>query len=257
MSSNSDRSYTLPSSSPLPSLCAPPTSTPAPQNPDPDSKKITSSHQMKRLKISTHSESHCRKNYATMVDMLPDELLLHILDQIRLSEKFRHIPVWKWHVLVHVCRRWRRIVFASPLRLDLQLLCTYGTPVRKYLACWPALPIVVDYNTIFGQVTPDDEENIITALEHCTRIRQINIKVSSSLWSKMATVMQHPFPALTSLWISALNENVPLLLPIGFLGGSAPGLREIWFQPTPTLPTVLSYTSDLVKLYLMDSDTLD
>jgi hypothetical protein len=193
-----------------------------------------------------------------MIDMLPDELLLDIFDHIRLSRadfKSRHITqaVWKWHILVHVCRRWRRIVFASPLRLDLQLLCTYGTPVRKYLACWPGFPIVIDYSS-FGQLTPNDEDNIIAALEHRGRIRQIKLRVSSSLWSKMATFMRHPFPALTSLWVSALNRKVPLLLPVGFLGRSAPGLREIWFQgfPTPTLPTFLSYTSDLVKLALTE-----
>jgi hypothetical protein len=29
-----------------------------------------------------------------------------------------------WQVLVHVCRRWRSIVFGSPRRLNLQLFCT-------------------------------------------------------------------------------------------------------------------------------------
>ena len=29
-----------------------------------------------------------------------------------------------WQTLVHVCRRWRRIVFASPCHLDLKLYCT-------------------------------------------------------------------------------------------------------------------------------------
>jgi hypothetical protein len=196
-----------------------------------------------------------------MIDMVPDELLLDIFDHIRFSRtdfKSRHIPqaVWKWHILVHVCRRWRRIVFASPLRLDLQLLCTYGTPVRKYLSCWPAFPIVVDYSS-YGDLTPNDEDDIIAALGHYNRICHIKLRVSSSFWSKMATVMRHPFPALTSLWVSALNRNVPLLLPVGFLGGSAPDLREIWFQgfPTPTLPTFLSYTSGLVKLALTEHNT--
>jgi hypothetical protein len=29
-----------------------------------------------------------------------------------------------WHALVHVCRRWRSLVFASSRRLNLRILCT-------------------------------------------------------------------------------------------------------------------------------------
>jgi hypothetical protein len=193
-----------------------------------------------------------------VIDLLPDELLLGIFDHIRRSVtelEFRRIPVWKWHVLVHVCRRWRQIVFGSPVRLDLQLLCTYGTPVRKYLACWPAFPIVVNYDC-WRELTPSIENNIVTALEHHSRIRQIDLKVSSSLWSKVATVMQKSFPSLSSLSISITDGEVPIF-PSGFLGRSAPRLRGIQFHgiPTSVLPTFLSYTSHLVKLELTDSDT--
>ena len=194
-----------------------------------------------------------------MIDMLPHELLLDIFDHIRCStpdSKSLHISVWKWRVLVHVCRRWRQIVFASPLRLNLELLCTYGTPVRKHLDCWPAFPIVVDYNSLRG-LTPNDEDNIIAALEHRTRIRQIKLKVASSLcWNKIATVMREPFPALTSLTVSTWPLNVTLLLPVGFLGGCASSLREIRFQRFPSLtsPTLFLHTSNLVKLDLVDCD---
>jgi hypothetical protein len=46
-----------------------------------------------------------------------------------------------WSTLVHVCRHWRSVVFESPLRLDLQLLCTDKTPVRKMLDIWPPLAL--------------------------------------------------------------------------------------------------------------------
>jgi hypothetical protein len=49
----------------------------------------------------------------------------------------------EWHTLVHVCRRWRDLVFASPRRLNLRLLCRKDTPVREMLDIWPALPIVI------------------------------------------------------------------------------------------------------------------
>ena len=197
-----------------------------------------------------------RTNYTAIINILPNEILLDIFDHIRLSRTDLESmlkPVWKWHVLVHVCRRWRQIVFASPLRLNLELLCTNGTPVRDYLDYWPAFPIVIDY-TSFRGLTPCDEDNIIVALEHRTRIHQIHLPVSMSLWSKMATVMQEPFPALTSLSVS--TRNVPCLLPVGFLGGSAPRLREIRFQgfPSPTFLNLFPHTSDLVKLDLADCD---
>jgi hypothetical protein len=193
-----------------------------------------------------------------VVDLIPDELLLDIFDHIRRSRtdfKFRYNPIWKWQVLVHVCRRWRQIVFASPLRLDLQLLCTYSTPATKYLACWPAFPVVVSYGCEL-ELTPNVEDDVIAALEYHNRISQINLAVSSSLWSKMTTVMRKPFPALTSLSIVTGDGNVPSI-PSGFLGGSAPCLREIQFYgvPIPAVPTLLSYTSDLVELVLSELDT--
>jgi hypothetical protein len=60
-------------------------------------------------------------------EMLSDDILLNI---------FRHYLAatpHNWPVLVWVCRRWRQIVFASPLGLNLRLYCTYGTPVLKSL----------------------------------------------------------------------------------------------------------------------------
>ncbi|KAH9968533.1 hypothetical protein BGW80DRAFT_1338084, partial [Lactifluus volemus] len=41
----------------------------------------------------------------------------------------RWLQPWKWQRLAHVCRRWRHIIFDSPRSLNLQLFCTYGTPV--------------------------------------------------------------------------------------------------------------------------------
>ena len=60
---------------------------------------------------------------------------------VDLYHQFKEIEAW--HTLVHVCRKWRNIVFGSPRRLDLRLYCTEKTPVRKTLEVWPLLPIVV------------------------------------------------------------------------------------------------------------------
>lgn len=243
--------------------------------------EILQSLQNMRVKMSTQSAPFCftvgwtgtnlklcwigqiqrRTNNTTAIDLLPDELLLNIFDHIRhakYSSKFRHtIPTTHWQVLVHVCCRWRQIVFASPRRLDLQLLCTNGIPVKKYLSCWPAFPIIILYD--FTELTtPNVEYDVVTALvlEHRSRISQINLAISSSLWSKMSTVMREPFPMLTSLSIYADDGNLPSI-PSGFFGGSAPHLREILFHGilTPALPALLSYKSNLVELDLFDWDT--
>ena len=206
------------------------------------------------FKLCWIGQSQRRTNHVTVIDLIPDELLLDIFDYIVVHD------VTNWQVLTQVCRRWRQIVFASPRRLDLQLFCTNGTSVKEYLACWPAFPIVVRYECggFRGDPTPNVEDNVVAALdsEHHSRISHIWLSVPSSLWSKLTTVMQEPFPALTSLLVIRDDGNVPSI-PSGFLGGSAPCLRKIWFDgiPMPALPNLLSHKSNLVELEISDFDT--
>ena len=47
-------------------------------------------------------------------DMLPDDVLLEIFDFYVDEEEglpFKSIYIQEWITLVHVCRRWRRVVF--------------------------------------------------------------------------------------------------------------------------------------------------
>ena len=91
--------------------------------------------------------------------MIPDNVLLEISDFYRGENE--HFTTGMWKALVHVCRRWRNIVFASPQRLQLLLVCDGRTPVKRLLNIWPVWPITVHYS-------PNDEEgqdNIIAALE--------------------------------------------------------------------------------------------
>ncbi|KAH9029648.1 hypothetical protein EDB85DRAFT_2147135 [Lactarius pseudohatsudake] len=164
-------------------------------------------------------------------------------------------PVWEWHPLVCVRRRWREIIFASPLRLDLQLLCTHRTPVRKNLGCWPpTIPIVIGHGYYsWKSLTPEAEDNVFAAFEQRDRVRRINLSVKDAVLEKMVTLMQEPFPKLRDLAISSRSQDMPVL-PDGFLGGSAPSLREISLNGVhfPELPTFLSSASDLVSLILFD-----
>ena len=198
-----------------------------------------------------------RYRHAVTISILPDNVFLDIFDFcLRNPHKSPFHRMWEWQRLVHVCRRWRHIIFASPRRLDLHLFCTYGTSVRNNLKCWPAFPIIVDYYPYWdsdsGQsLAPDNDDNVVASLEYPDRVRCVEIAATSSLLGKVARVMQEPFPALTLLRLSSNDEDVPVL-PSAFLGGSAPRLQEICLDGIPflTLPTLLLSTSDLVVLKL-------
>ncbi len=195
-------------------------------------------------------DTHIYKIYTTTIDILPDDVLLEIFDCVRSSRK-NFDDTWerKWNTLVHVCRRWRQLIFASPLRLDLTLLCTYQTPVKKLLSCWPAFPIVVD---CFGRdPSPGEEDNVFAALENSGRVREVFLSLRGSFWRKMAAMIQQPFPALNRLSISLTDADIPVV-PGGFVGGSFPSLRDVHFYriPIPNLPTFLSSASNIVKLEL-------
>ena len=195
------------------------------------------------------------RGHSTTIDILPDGILLEIFVFI-LSGRTRFIrdcPIWNWHKLVHVCRRWRQLIFASPLHLDLQLLCTRRTPIKKDLGLWPAFPLVIDYH-YFRDARLPTLENIFTALEQRDRVRHINISVPGSLFGELFAAMEKPFPALTHLCLLRDNHEDEPIIPGAFLGGSAPLLRDIFFSGIlfPGIPTFLSSACDLVNLRLDD-----
>jgi len=191
------------------------------------------------------------------IDALPDNVLLEIFeaylckddpDQIGYSHNYDG-----WQTLVHVCRRWRCIVFASPRRLDLKLYCTRQRSVNsKTLDIWPVLPIVIvaDY---MGSNFKEDATNVIAALRHHSRVCKIfylNRQFQDSLLKEFAAI-DEPFPALTSLELFSYTQNVPVL-PDSFLGGSAPRLRSLYLEgiPYPSIGKLLSSTTNLVRLSL-------
>ena len=132
--------------------------------------------------------------------MLPDNVLLEMFCFYQQNQP------WKWRVLVHVCRGWPQVVFASPLRLDLKIICTPTTPVRENLGIWPALPIHVEYHSYGNKFNKaSNEDNIVYALEQNDRVCGVTLDdVTGSDLEKISTVMQAPFPVLTDLHISSL-----------------------------------------------------
>ncbi|KAH9974390.1 hypothetical protein BGW80DRAFT_179481 [Lactifluus volemus] len=134
------------------------------------------------------------------IEALPDDVLLDIFE-FYMSEPDL-LPLWyqrqkcQWYPLVHVCQRWRYLVFASPRRLDLCIYCTDSTRVREKLEIWPPFPI-----KIFSEsLNPGD--NIIAALEHPGRVRQIWLCIIHSPLDRLVAMMQESFPQLEFLHIT-------------------------------------------------------
>ena len=183
-----------------------------------------------------------------LVDTLPDDSLLAIFDHyVNNEDQSEKQSERVWQSLVHVCCRWRSIIFASPRHLNLRLVCTEKTPARDTLDVWPTLPLVV---WCWGIRNVD---NIIAVLERRDRVCQIYLTdVQSSDMEILLAAMQQPFPELTHLSFRSEGETVPVV-PDSFLDGSAPRLEYLWLYgiPFPGLPKLLLSPTHLVELYLL------
>ena len=192
------------------------------------------------------------------IDMLPDDALLEILhfyvDEAWDEHENELEAMWAWQSLVHVCRRWRSIVFGSPHRLNLRLICTPNTRARDMSDIWPALPLVVQdlgyYKKSVG--------GIIALLERSDLVRRVS---RIDLWNAVGRdledileAMQVPFPELTRLKLNRRPDETQPVLPFSdsFLGGSASRLRSLWFYhiPYPGLPKLLLSATNLTHLRL-------
>jgi hypothetical protein len=177
--------------------------------------------------------------------MLPDIALLEIFD-------FYMYGAWTeaWQMLVHVCRKWRDVVFGSPRRLNLLLSCTARKPVKAMLDVWSLFPIVV-WDTGHRMCSVD---NIIAALEHNNRVCRIELlRVSSWQLEKVVAAMREPFPVLSRLQLESEDE-MAFVIPDSFLGGSAPRLRSLVLDyiPFPRLPKLLLSATHLVHIHLLN-----
>jgi hypothetical protein len=180
------------------------------------------------------------------IDVLPDDVLIEIFYfyvNIRAYNLYNG-ERGEWIPLVHVCRRWRNLVFGSPRRLHLQLCCTPKTPVRDTLDIWPALPLIVRGD--FSSST----DNVIAALGQSDRVCKIDLGgYEDGILEEVLAVMQVPFPELTDLELWSLAETPPVI-PDSFLAGSAPRLQYFTLSgiPFPGLPKLLLSANHLVDL---------
>ncbi|KAH9960054.1 hypothetical protein BGW80DRAFT_83089 [Lactifluus volemus] len=191
------------------------------------------------------------------IEALPDYVLLEIFYFYQRGP-YGYLPR-RWHIVVHVCRRWRYVAFAFPRRLDLYLECNTNTPVRRTLDIWPCLPIVINDTRRIKKWPVFLSDNIIAALECHDRVCAIELYLITThpLLEQFSRVMQVPFPALTSLELGfgyPLPVPPPVPPPVldAFLGGSAPRLQHLILRgiPVPALPKILPSCHDIVQVQL-------
>jgi hypothetical protein len=150
-----------------------------------------------------------------------------------------------WPILGHICRRWRRLVFAY-----FRLYFTHGAPVLKTLDRRPTLPIVVQYggSSTLDAPAPEDEDNIMAALKQSDRVSSISLTVTSSLLEKLSAI-ERPFSELEDLVLLS-RDSEGLTLPSAFGWGTR--LRSLRLTRIAffTLPLLLYHSKKLVDLQL-------
>jgi hypothetical protein len=188
------------------------------------------------------------------INTLPDDVLLNIFlfDRLTYLEEVDQLLrlSWRWCRLVHVCWRWRSVIFASPKFLGLRLV--FGPRTRVELAgIWPPLPIIIR-NRVRWPMPGNYDSN--AAIMHHSRVREIDLHyVTCPQLQRLASVMQEQFPALVHLMLQYVDYRRPAVaLPDEFLGGSARRLRSLELSsiPYPALPKLLLSATDLVRLTL-------
>ena len=190
------------------------------------------------------------------INILPDDVLLlifHFDRLIFLEENHRLDPSWKWHRLVHVCRRWRSVVFGSPNFLHLTLVCHPNTRM-ELTGIWPTFPIIItDKLNRFES----DEHDFDVAFAYRNRICGIDlIHLTSSKLQRFVSAMQVQFPALIDLRLYFYREFLDFgpapVLPDGFLSGTVPRLQSLELDSIgfPGLPKLLLSVTHLVNLTL-------
>ena len=156
-----------------------------------------------------------------------------------------------WYKLAHVCQRWRKIILGSPSHLGLCLVCTHGTPVTDMLAYSPPLPIAIDYFDEDWDITAEDEEGIMLALEQQDRVRRVRLGMPVANLQKLIMAIDQEYPVLENLIILPQTENTSMALkfPETF---QAPQLRHLVLGgfSLPIGSRLLTTAMGLVTLYL-------
>jgi hypothetical protein len=115
----------------------------------------------------------------------------------------------------------------------------------------PPLPLTIYYQheNRYGEITAEDESNILLALSHRDRVRRIFFSMSTPNLNKFIAAMDDQFPILERMYIFPRPKGTSLVLPIKF---EAPNLRRLCLSMAslPIGSRLLTTTLGLVTLSL-------
>ena len=164
--------------------------------------------------------------FKTPIHNLDDDSILQIFSCYRLEDEFDWYLRLAWLKLVHVCPRWRKIIYDSWSHLDMCLLLTNNSPSIDTLSHLPPLPLVVHYSDRTSRtIARKDEDNMHLALQQHDRVRQVTLWAPSSSLRMWLEPMNTFFPRLGHFSLmSTTTEEMGLVLPELL---RAPNLRHL------------------------------
>ena len=148
----------------------------------------------------------------TPIDNLDDDSLLQIFSCYRLEDEDDWYLRLAWLKLVHVCPRWRILIYDSWSHLDLCLLLTNDSPSMDTLRHLPPLPLVIDYSDRTGTITRKDESNMYLGLQQHDRVRRVILQAPSSRLRMWLESMNKLFPRLENLSLVSTTTDSKMSL---------------------------------------------
>jgi hypothetical protein len=163
----------------------------------------------------------------TPIDNLDDDSLLQIFSFYRLEDEDDWYFRLGWLKLVHVCPRWRKLIYNSWAHLDMCLLLTNDSPSMDTLSHLPPLPLVIRYSDRTRTITRKDEGIMYLGLQQHDRVRRVDLQAPSSKLRMWLEPMNKLFPMLGDLFLSSTtmdSEEMSQVLPELL---QAPNLRHL------------------------------
>ena len=135
----------------------------------------------------------------TPIHNLDDDSLLQIFSCYRLDDEENWYLRLGWLMLIHVCPRWRNLIYDSWSHLDMCLLLTNDSPSMDALSHLPPLPLIIHYSDRTRTITRKDEGNIYLGLQQHDRVRRVVLQAPSSKLRMWLKPMNKLFPRLGDL----------------------------------------------------------
>ena len=155
----------------------------------------------------------------TPIHNLDDDSLLQIFSCYRLDDEENWYLRLGWLMLIHVCPRWRNLIYDSWSHLDMCLLLTNDSPSMDTLSHLPPLPLVIHYVDRTKTITRKDEGNLYLGLQQYDRVRRVILQAPSSKLRMWLEPMNKLFPILGELSLLStttdseeMNQVLPKLL---------------------------------------------